>query len=230
MNYRLFIVVGCALPVVLVSYGILARLDNLFSAMSGNGLSILLMMCYIFISLIVLTSFIGKNLKALEMGNDVDINDYINDILSLIFWPIGIWMFQPRINNLERRISAHVVGESTTNTVVASQQSGDVRRSLEARTINRMIGYGVLVFLIGFFIGVHWIKYVQLLIPIGSLMAFCGVFFFFKETNLEEEFAMDPKDDVLTYFGDVILLKFWTFIILIWMIVMNLVLVTKGWQ
>jgi hypothetical protein len=105
-----------------------------------------------------------------------------------------------------------------------------VMQTFEPRTINRIIGYGILVFLIGFFIGVHWIKYVQLLIPVGSLMAFFGVFYFFKQTDLEEEFTMDPKDDLLTYFFDVIVLKFWTFIILIWMILMNLVLVTRGWQ
>ena len=96
-------------------------------------------------------------------------------------------------------------------------------------SINRLIGYGILVFLIGLFLGVNWIKCVQLLIPIRSLMTFFGVFYFLKQTNIQEEFRMNPKDDVLTYFWDVLVLKLWTCMFLIWMIVMNWMPISMGW-
>lgn len=231
MNYGLFIGVGLALVSVLISYRILEALDILTPDVFGDTFVTLSMMCYILGSLIVLASFIGKNLKTLEIGDDVDINDYFNDILSLIFWPIGIWMFQPRINKLERRLSGNVSKDSNTDrdSRDALDQNAYVSQTFAPGTINRLIGYGILVFLIGFFLGVNWIKSVQLLIPIGSLMTFFGAFYFLKQTNLQEEFRMNPKDDVLTYFWDVLVLKLWTCMFLIWMIVMNLMLIKGGW-
>ncbi len=231
MNYSLFIRVVLLLVIVLISYRILEPLDILMPDAFGNTFVTLSMMCYILGSLIVLASFIGKNLKALEIGDDVEINDYFNDILSLIFWPIGIWMFQPRINRLERRLSGNVskVSDTDRDSGDALDQNAYVSQTFAPRTINRLIGYGILVFLIGFFLGVNWIKSVQLLIPIGSLMTFFGVFYFLKQTNLREEFRMNPKDDVLTYFWDVLVLKLWTCMFLILMIVMNLMLIKGGW-
>jgi hypothetical protein len=69
------------------------------------------------------------------------------------------------------------------------------------KKINRLIGYGILVFSVGFFVGLHWIKYLQFLMPIGSLMTFVGVFYFFKVTDLSKQFRKDPGEDVLTFFG-----------------------------
>lgn len=230
MNYPLFIGVGFALVTVLITHGILEVFYFLTLDAFDNTFAVLLMMCYILASLTVLASFIGKNLKSLEIGDDVDINDYFNDILSLIFWPIGIWMFQPRINNLARRLSG-VSGDINADPGgrLLSKRSGYVRRKFTPGIINRLIGYGILIFLIGFLVGVNLIKHVQLLIPFGSLMTFFGVFYFLRQTNLQEEFRMDPKDDALTYFWNVIVLKLWTCMFLIWMIVMNLMLITSGW-
>src|SRR5690606_7540630 len=120
--------------------------------------------------------------------------------------------FQPRINKLERRLSGNVSKDSNTDrdSRDALDQNAYVSQTFAPGTINRLIGYGILVFLIGFVAGVNWIKYLQLLIPVGSLMTFFGVFYFLKQTNLQEEFRMNPKDDVLTYFWDVLVLKLWT--------------------
>lgn len=191
----------------------------------------LLMLCYIIVSMVILGSFIGKNLKAIETGEEVDINDYINDILSLIFWPIGIWLFQPRISNLDRLLSGCVPGDKNTNADLSHtfQPKEDVRRALKQGTVNRLIGYGILIFLIGFFVGVNWVKYGQLLIPLGSLMTFVGVFFFLRQTDMREEFRMDRRDDVLTYFWNVLVLKLWTLMFLIWMMVVNWALIIGGW-
>lgn len=106
------------------------------------------------------------------------------------------------------------------------QLRGDVY--MKKQTVNKLIGYGILIFSLGFFLGLHWIKFLQLLMPLGSLMTFVGVFFFFKETNLNIEFTKHPKDDILTYFWNVIVLKFWTFVFIVWMISMNLILLTRG--
>lgn len=98
------------------------------------------------------------------------------------------------------------------------------------KLINKLTGYGILLFSVGFFLGIHWIKYLQLLMPVGSLFTFAGVFFFFKDTDLTEQFRKDPNDDALTYFWDVIVLKLWTSIFVLWMLVMNIVLITDGLQ
>ncbi len=91
-----------------------------------------------------------------------------------------------------------------------------------------MIGFGILIFLIGFAVGLSWISYLQWLMPAGSIMTFTGVFFFFKTTNLQEEFARGRNEDFLTYFWNVLVLKIWTFIFMLWMISMNLMLLTRG--
>lgn len=96
------------------------------------------------------------------------------------------------------------------------------------KSINRLTGYGILLFLLGFLIGSNWIKYLQLLMPIGSLLTFLGIFLFFKKTNLREQFKREPKEDILTYFWNVIALKLWTFIFALWMILMNKVLISDG--
>ena len=101
---------------------------------------------------------------------------------------------------------------------------------MEIRTINRTIGYGILVFLIGFFLGIHLLKYLQLLMSVGFLMTAIGIFYFFKETNLKEQFQKDHDEDFLTYFWNVIFFKLQTFMLFVWMIVMNLTLILDGLQ
>lgn len=95
------------------------------------------------------------------------------------------------------------------------------------KTINRLIGYGILVFTIGFFTGQFLTIYLLWLIPIGTLMTFSGVFFFFKTTNLKNEFSKNKNDDFLTYFWNVLALKIWTLIFMLWMVPMNITLLTQ---
>jgi hypothetical protein len=220
LNYHVFLFVGCTLLAFIITFRFLALYQPDVLKMFENTPVLLSGMAYLLISLIVLTSFVGKNLKAIEEGNDIDINDYVGDVVGLIFWPIGIWTFQPRINRLMQ-------GTASADTRV----SGNTLRKVGAMkisTINRLIGYGILVFSIGFFLGVHWIKYLQLLMPLGSLMTFLGVIYFFKETNLEDQFKKHPREDMLTYFWNVIVLKLWTSIFVLWMITMDLTLITNG--
>ena len=44
--------------------------------------------------------FIAKNLKTAELNRDVDLNEYIVDAILIWFFPLGIWVIQPRINRL----------------------------------------------------------------------------------------------------------------------------------
>ncbi len=53
------------------------------------------------VMLAVFNSYPAKALNAVEKGTDIDINDYFGDTLALVFWPIGIWFIQPRINRIE---------------------------------------------------------------------------------------------------------------------------------
>lgn len=52
------------------------------------------------VSTVMVSAFPAKALKLIELNGDVDINDYFNDFLSILFWPIGIWFIQPRINRI----------------------------------------------------------------------------------------------------------------------------------
>jgi hypothetical protein len=94
--------------------------------------------------------------------------------------------------------------------------------------INKLIGFGILIFLIGFILGSFWIEYFQWLIPVGTIMTFLGLFYFIKITDLVAEFTKDKHEDILTYFWNVLVLKIWTFIFILWMIITNLILLTKG--
>ena len=106
LNYHVFLFVGCALIAVITTFRFLALYKPDIFEMFNDTTILLSMMAYLLTSLIILTSFVGKNLKAIEVGNDIDINDYFGDVFGLIFWPIGIWTFQPRINKLAQRLAS----------------------------------------------------------------------------------------------------------------------------
>jgi hypothetical protein len=42
----------------------------------------------------------ARTLRLLETERDINNNDYFGDIFLFLFWPIGIWNIQPRINKL----------------------------------------------------------------------------------------------------------------------------------
>jgi hypothetical protein len=44
--------------------------------------------------------FIANALKAIELKKSVSFNDSAGDFFLLLFYPIGIWVIQPRINKL----------------------------------------------------------------------------------------------------------------------------------
>ncbi len=44
--------------------------------------------------------FVAKSLKAVELDRPVTVSDYVGEFFMLWFFPFGIWIIQPRINNL----------------------------------------------------------------------------------------------------------------------------------
>jgi len=44
--------------------------------------------------------FIAKILKAVELQRPVLYNDFASDFFLLLFYPVGIWIIQPRVNKL----------------------------------------------------------------------------------------------------------------------------------
>lgn len=51
--------------------------------------------------------FVAKTLRSIEIGQEALINDYLGEFFLFWFFPIGIWVLQPRINKLFENISNH---------------------------------------------------------------------------------------------------------------------------
>jgi hypothetical protein len=47
--------------------------------------------------------FVGKNLLMAERGKAPSVSDYVGPFLQIVFFPIGIWSIQARINSLYRK-------------------------------------------------------------------------------------------------------------------------------
>lgn len=98
---------------------------------------------------------------------------------------------------------------------------------MKKQTINRLVGVGIILFLVGFFLGEYWMEGFHLLIPLGTVCTLTGIFYFFKTTDWVVEFTKDPQDDLITYFWNVLALKIWTFLLTLWMLVMCIELILR---
>jgi hypothetical protein len=47
-----------------------------------------------------LLTFVSRNLALAEIGRAVKFHDYAGYFFALWFYPIGVWIVQPRINRL----------------------------------------------------------------------------------------------------------------------------------
>ena len=52
------------------------------------------------ISALYLIIFIAKALKVVETQKPANFNDYVDEFIWMFFWPVGIWKYQPRINEM----------------------------------------------------------------------------------------------------------------------------------
>jgi hypothetical protein len=59
----------------------------------------------IFLTYVIVLSFVARGMKAIETGdNSLNFQDYILEvILFAIFFPLGLWFIQPRLNRLGER-------------------------------------------------------------------------------------------------------------------------------
>lgn len=55
---------------------------------------------YVFFALFYCFAYPAKALKSIESGKDVSLGDYIGDFFLLLFFPIGVWFIQPRLNRI----------------------------------------------------------------------------------------------------------------------------------
>ncbi len=76
------------------------NLDELFLLFEDKFLrySIGVLAIFLFFNL---TIFPAKALRTLENGDNVTLDEMLGDIVRLMFWPLGIWSIQPRLNKLE---------------------------------------------------------------------------------------------------------------------------------
>ena len=60
----------------------------------------LLLYLVLIVCMIYCFYFVAKSLKAVEFQRPVSFRDYAVEFYSLLFFPIGIWVIQPRINEM----------------------------------------------------------------------------------------------------------------------------------
>ncbi len=94
--YKIFFCIGILL-IVTTSTG---RLFSAVNQIISNETTRTIFTIYVFASIFWIATFTAKTLKANETTEEIDINDYFTDIFKIIFWPIGIWMIQPRVNRI----------------------------------------------------------------------------------------------------------------------------------
>jgi hypothetical protein len=51
--------------------------------------------------------FAAKTLKSAELNKEAKISDYLGDFFLIWFYPIGIWILQPRIHKLIKKEENH---------------------------------------------------------------------------------------------------------------------------
>jgi hypothetical protein len=99
INFKTFMTTG----ILLIIVDSLAKLLSVTQIIESRTIGVAMMLVlavYALISLAIIYVYPAKMLKQLETNRDIDINDYFGDIIRLLFFPIGIWAIQPRINKL----------------------------------------------------------------------------------------------------------------------------------
>ena len=86
INYLIVVIVSCVFPVLT---------DGETVTFSGFSA---IPFFYVVFAFFHLLTYPGKLLKSLELGKETSFADYIGYGVFILFWPIGIWFLQPRIN------------------------------------------------------------------------------------------------------------------------------------
>jgi hypothetical protein len=94
---RIFIGTGLLLIIIPSIFRLSVTEDGVLDTVNSNTV-FFGVFAYVISSLLFICGFTAKTLKRLETKNHIDINDYFSDIFLILFWPIGIWFIQPRVN------------------------------------------------------------------------------------------------------------------------------------
>lgn len=95
LNYNLFVTnffVWMAAYVAIIIYS-----DG--SGMTFTGLAAIPMF-YVLYAIVHVFLFPARVLKSVEIKHKASFSQYIFHVLMMIFWPIGVWFLQPRINKI----------------------------------------------------------------------------------------------------------------------------------
>ena len=72
---------------------------------SGNGLLGFLWIAYLMYAILQFMFYPCKALRTVEQGTEATFGQYFKCVLLTIFWPIGIWWIQPKLNKVITEIN-----------------------------------------------------------------------------------------------------------------------------
>jgi len=98
-SFRIF-VASCVLIVASETLLKMLIATGIMEQKQLNIFTFILLFIYIGTLLMIINVYPARTLKGLEARREIDINDYFGDIFLFLFWPIGAWVIQPRINKL----------------------------------------------------------------------------------------------------------------------------------
>ena len=68
---------------------------------SSNGLLGFLWIAYLIFAFFQFMFYPGKVLRTIEQGTEASFSEYFGYFILIIFWPIGIWWIQPKLNKID---------------------------------------------------------------------------------------------------------------------------------
>lgn len=109
-RFRIFFFIPL-IYIVLISFGISILLNNLPDFIEKNsqpnmgiigGLMIILVPLHLFSMFCIFHTlyFVAKTYKTVELQRETTFSDFVGEFLMLWFYPIGIWIIQPKINSI----------------------------------------------------------------------------------------------------------------------------------
>lgn len=101
IQFKVFMWTGIQLIFVVILLRLLMETGVIEIVAGFSNMLNITVVIYLILSLSIIYTYPAKTLKQLEAKDEIDINDYFGDIFLLLFWPIGTWTIQPRINKLK---------------------------------------------------------------------------------------------------------------------------------
>lgn len=101
LNYNLFMINSF---VWLAAYVIIMVVSD------GNGMSFsgieALPFLYVIYAFLFFLAFPVRVLRSIEKGKSVNLGEYIGDFFLVVFFPIGVWFLQPRVNRVADSVNS----------------------------------------------------------------------------------------------------------------------------